>query len=868
MGFTYFRRKLKARFRPKAVSPKRQDGRLPSPQLSEPALSVTSTLMPEDLWVKAEERLRNDRDLQKILEESVRILETNFALRAQTGDTASRQGLCDFLDTKFSELEEKKWVIQLGSHSFKVKEQLNKTFRNVMLFKDIINTAATASPPAAIACAGATVVLLLVVQAGEQHETLLQGLEEISSLIPLLREIERSYLHSDGGHDEKFVEKFKDTLISLYSKILEFQARALCYLQKRSISQLFADMFKQDGWDKLLADINRLKSSTRDFRDAQRDAEIRARLDQMRTIQAWQTTSARDERIRKSLKMLYTCPYGDRKDRNNRHIHGTCEWFTQHELFRTWKRSERSYPLWVSTDPGCGKSVLAKYLVDEFLPRNKRTICYFFFKDDFEDQKNAPNAIAALLRQTFIAQPHLLTDSILDRLETDGEKLVDSFGDLWSIFMDIACSPAAGEVLCVLDALDECRDGDRKQFIQAVEHLYLSSRSGFDLKFLMTSRPYDHIRRDFSVLEKKLPTIHLSGEGETEVALISREIDLVIKDRVDKIGLRNTLDSDESAYLKEMLTSDTINRTYLWVTLTLDVIEGMPGFTRGNIRRAIHNIPKTVDDAYTRIIDRSYDHGKAKTLLHIVTAAERPLTLEELSAALAFSEYNSDIGIRDEIDTDEERFQRIARDLCGLLLVVIDTKVYLLHQTVKEFLVKDHPSPAYKWKYSLQPIDSHLALAKACTSFLVYGKDLKMLREYASRYWASHFQKAQLQRDHEITNLGLTLCQYGTGEYLMWSEIYFKGTPLEFRYSEGTTPLMIASSFGLTAVVELLLATGQVKVDCKNDNSLTPLLYAASGGYKEIVELLLATGQVDVNSKDNNGRTPLSVASLFEHVRS
>jgi len=42
--------------------------------------------------------------------------------------------------------------------------------------------------------------------------------------------------------------------------------------------------------------------------------------------------------------------------------------------------------LWVSADPGCGKSVFAKYLVDSILTiTESRIICYFFFKDDFED---------------------------------------------------------------------------------------------------------------------------------------------------------------------------------------------------------------------------------------------------------------------------------------------------------------------------------------------------------------------------------------------------------------------------------------------------------------------------------------------------
>ena len=38
----------------------------------------------------------------------------------------------------------------------------------------------------------------------------------------------------------------------------------------------------------------------------------------------------------------------------------------------------------------------------------------------------------------------------------------------------------------------------------------------------------------------------------------------------------------------------------------------------------------------------------------------------------------------------EERFRVTLRDLCGLFVVIIDAKIYLLHQTAKEFLVQDN----------------------------------------------------------------------------------------------------------------------------------------------------------------------------------
>jgi hypothetical protein len=382
--------------------------------------------------------------------------------------------------------------------------------------------------------------LQLLVQAAEQHATLLEGLGSTSALIcrlPVMEDLYRSRAKLpslEPGHSISFQSEFEAHLTVLYSQILEFQARALCYLRKHWVIQSFSDMFKQNGWDALLNSIKVSEDSARRFTALIDAEEMKRRFEELRNAQEedrmWQKLSARDEKAKGFLKMLYTCPYRDRKDRNVERVPGTCEWFTNHDVFQNWKESQMSSLLWVSADPGCGKSVLAKYLVDHVLPStNKRTTCYFFFKDDFADQKSATNALCAILRQLFLAKPQLLRDSILEKFDTDGDKFTQSFHDLWNTLISVAADQHAGEIVCILDALDECQDRDRSQLIQAVRKPDFTESNKSSLKFLLTSRPYDHIRREFREGEDRLPTIHLSGEGEDEVKQISQEIGLVIK---------------------------------------------------------------------------------------------------------------------------------------------------------------------------------------------------------------------------------------------------------------------------------------------------------------------------------------------------
>jgi hypothetical protein len=730
--------------------------------------------------------------------------------------------------------------------------------------------------------------LQLLVQSQEQHATLLKGLESTSALICRLSVIEDLYrlgakLPSlNPERSASFQHEFEASLTTLCSLILEFQARALCYLGEHRVVQVLKDMFKQDGWDELLNAIEKSETSARSFTGLIDAEMMKRRFEEIRSTQerdsVWHKMSAQDEKVNRCLRMLYACPYRDRKERNSERVPGTCEWFTNHSRFQDWNKNQSSSLLWVSADPGCGKSVLAKYLIDQVLPStSKRTTCYFFFKDDFSDQKSVANAVCAILRQLFLAKPRLLRDSILTEFETKGDTFVQSFLDLWSTLGSVAADQNAGEIVCILDALDECQDGDLSQLIQALKVLYSANSGKSNLKFLLTSRPYGHIRREFWELEKRLPSIRLSGENEIEVKKISKEIDLVIQSRVEYIGNKRSLEPYELTFLQEQLMA-VPNRTYLWVHLTLDVIENISGFTKGNVRRALQRIPQNVDDAYNRILERSSDVKRARKLLHIVTAATRPLSVGEISLIMAIEEtHKSYDDVKQELEP-EERFQGTLRDLCGLFVVIIDTKIYLLHQTAKEFLVRDDPpaslkNPSHltsqygplKWKQSLQPVESNRILAERCIWYL--SSDFvrtsgRVLLDYSARNWAEHFREAGICSKEIIAALARNLCEVDSNKYTTWSDIYASNA---HGFPKFGSSLIIASYFGLGAVVKSLLDSGKTDVNSKDSGGRSPLLWAAERGHEAVAKLLLDPGKADVNSKDSEGRTPLSWAAENGH---
>lgn len=105
----------------------------------------------------------------------------------------------------------------------------------------------------------------LYIQAVEQQDKLLGGLEKVSFLIPRLHMMEDLYLKSNSNICDDFMGGFKETLISLYCKVLEFQAQTLCFLWKNSFSQSLRNMLKQDPWTEMTESIKAKETETQSF---------------------------------------------------------------------------------------------------------------------------------------------------------------------------------------------------------------------------------------------------------------------------------------------------------------------------------------------------------------------------------------------------------------------------------------------------------------------------------------------------------------------------------------------------------------------------------------------------------------------------
>lgn len=112
------------------------------------------------------------------------------------------------------------------------------------------------------------------------------------------------------------------------------------------------------------------------------------------------------------------------------------------------------------------------------------------------------NALCAILHQLFTHDPTgNLIGLALPSHKNYGKNLPQNFSELWRILEKWARSSGTGEIVCILDALDECEKKSRKELIDKLKDLYCQpyhiSHSSSRLKFLITSRPYDDLEAYF-----------------------------------------------------------------------------------------------------------------------------------------------------------------------------------------------------------------------------------------------------------------------------------------------------------------------------------------------------------------------------------
>ncbi|KAK5956219.1 hypothetical protein OHC33_002794 [Knufia fluminis] len=605
-------------------------------------------------------------------------------------------------------------------------------------------------------------------------------------------------------------------------------------------------------------------------------------------------TETRQEQI--CLQLFKTSIYKEYKDRNSARVEGTCQWVLTHPQFRQWRNSQHDDLLWISADPGCGKSVLAKSLVDLDLEDGGQSmVCYFFFKDN-EEQDNLPTALCALLHQVFSQRPDLIRHA-LPTWKRNGNQLQREPRELWLILQEMAADETAPSIICVLDALDECREYDRRQLITFLCSLLQQPARGDSnntLKFLVTSRPYDSVQRWFEQSTSQWPHLRLRGEDENEQ--IHQEINLVIKKQVHDLGEEFALSHDSQERLQQQLLHMQ-HRTYLWLHLAMDNVRETYQNSLYPDTVVIDALPPSVEEAYERLLQRISVKQRpiARQVLLIIVGARRPLKIGEMAWALAAVQAQ-EVQTEPLVAVDARHLERQIRNWCGLFVFIQHSTLFLIHQTAKEFLLSHSlnfsPVPGM-WRASLTSTQVETEMMKLCITYLFVTQHAIKAHEtdqraeermdgqaqeevphdanyqvnffeYCAEYWAAHLQDETIAKDHLILSRILALYDPESDMFRSWFNHFWKVS------MASETPHMssqhIAAFNGHKSVMEYLYQRRHFALDARDSTGRTALHWAAERGNLDVSEWLLHK-RAEVNAVGGPWRHALQAACHSGHEK-
>ena len=675
---------------------------------------------------------------------------------------------------------------------------------------------------------------------------------------------EDTYLQNPQGRHQQSIF---DALVALYSRIIEYQARAICFLSRAQLKRAWQSVAGWNHWTENAASVGTLSERSKEFlplsqvkaaqenwcRQLEEMKESRAILDTIRAAVDGSTKALMniyEDQNETSLLHDLTSDYEGHKNFNRERAPNTCEWFLKDDGFRRWRDSATSALLWMSAGPGCGKSVLARSLIDRgelSTAITTSTVCYFFFKDGVEHRMDASDALAAILHQLFTQDVtgSLIRHAIPSHKE-HGPALKQNFSELWRILAKCLEDEAAGEVICLLDALDECNQNG-KALMEKLRDFYVreqqpSASSPLKrLKFIITSRPYLNLETVFGTFSKSPRYIHLDGDEKSDE--ISKDIDLVIDDMMPVIAAGLTAEDrlQISQRLKKM-----DNRTYLWLHLTFDIIKERQSrySRRKDIETLLSDLPIEVAGAYERILNRSPDPTRTEVILELVLAATEPLTLDEANYALVLAFEEGRLPSHAKLDLyPRQSFKGVVKDLCGLFINVFHDHLFFLHQTAREFLLAQEDSPN-KWQGRLTLQKSHNRLSLCCLRYLhlpeLVEDDWPQSRQYpflsyAAANWLTHFASQGETLGAKSVQDARSLCEVDGPRTRMWI-----GSTSEMRYHLGRwleSDLELASYLGLALVVDDILS----HADRSNigRSYVSSLSVAILHDHREVVEVLL-----------------------------
>jgi ankyrin repeat protein len=584
----------------------------------------------------------------------------------------------------------------------------------------------------------------------------------------------------------------------------------------------------------------------------------------------WTWIEALEEKVNACRNALFlTEPQVDRESlisTKGTRADGTCEWIIQNESYRSWLHGGTRL-LWVSGGPGKGKTMLSIFLTEErrLTQKAEDAELVFFFCSHQDEKRNTAIAVLRGLLYQIVGKRRNLVKHVLLYFETPekAQQTLSSLETLWIIFRRLVQDVDLGTMFCVLDGLDECDQDTLRLLVPKIIDIFSPENSDSATKaFKMV------------IVSRDIPGLHgcrqvkLDPDNDTQVA---SDIERFISARVGKLSSIEGF-NDEFCVTVQKTLLERSEGTFLWAGFVINELDQKKTCTE--VVETLESLPRGLPAVYSRMLLQieSRHRRTSSIILRWVAMAFRPLTLQELAAAIGtgspFSVITIEQAIRDKIA------------LCEPFLKVQEQRVGLVHQSARDYLLRKEPdsNPVLE-EFRVKPEAAHLELARTCfdcvmQSGLQYAplnpndgsssRELPLL-SYATLHWPEHARYCSMLAG-ELLSFEMPFFQKDSNLRKNWWATY---NARSWR-NLSTPPLLhMTCHLGIVPWVVAILKKSWMPrlhklVDKKDKNEQTALHWAAEGGHEAVVRLLVDRG-ADVNVKDKLGLTALYWAAKGGH---
>ncbi|KAH8807662.1 hypothetical protein F5884DRAFT_752245 [Xylogone sp. PMI_703] len=561
------------------------------------------------------------------------------------------------------------------------------------------------------------------------HKPFVSDLERNSGLISSINDSFRHY--ADDLQICSFYETLKSSALLVDTMIVDKGSATLGYPHER-IAPLDANHRGIVKYDKP-SDPNYITL---------RNAFISTIDDIMNRVFEHQQEASRNEL--QYLRSLTGCTESQESDLNaldEIRMKDSCQWFSSKQEFQYWANpTSKSAPIfWLTGNPATGKSILASHVINQ-LQTKKHRYSYFFFQQGTKGRYSVSDLLSSLAYQMALGDAEIRRRLLI---ETDGagfesrdERVIWRKLFVGGIFQAKKFRPH----YWIIDGLDECNKA------QSLFSMLSKVNGDIPLRVFITSRKTAAIERGMSELGKQIM------EQEIQVSDTMNDIKSFIESRMDQLPVE---DWDGRSSLAQKIL-DKASGSFLWVRLIVRELEGT--YSEEAAMDVLEKIPPDMNILYARTLESLSNAARgtniAKTILTWTVCTSRPLTVEEMQAA-----------IKIDINETVHNLEKLAPSICGQLVFVDQqSRIQIIHQTAKDYLLNKNDNPAFEIKRG----EAHMRLAVKCLE-LLSGDSLKPSRTrlkktnksgipkdsaligYASAFFSDHLYKSS-SADPETTD--------------------------------------------------------------------------------------------------------------------